>query len=77
MKRNREPARLFGIKQTARRVGVPESWLRQQVLQGDVPGVKIGARWKCCVDAVNAALVAMASKAPEAQQQPGGNDGTV
>lgn len=71
------PARLCGLKQAARRLGVPETWLREQVVQKRVPSLKAGARWLLCVDAVNDALIAMASKAPEAQQRAGGDDETV
>ncbi len=74
---NTGPARLFGLKQAARRLGVPETWLREQVVQRRVPSLKVGARWLVCVDAVNDALIAMASKAPKAEQQTGGEDETV
>lgn len=68
------PDRLCGLKQAAKRLRVPETWLREQVIQKRVPGLKVGARWLLCVDAVNDALIAMASKAPKAQQRAGGDD---
>ena len=56
---------LLHIHQVARKYGLPAEWLRERALAGELPCLRAGDRLRFNSEAVERALLELASKMPE------------
>lgn len=60
-----DPTRLFNLPGLARRLRVPNTWLRAEADAGRIPCIRAGSRYLFDIAAVEAALLERAAATPE------------